>query len=119
VGPDKDIVSAYREAEREIERLVGILHSESSELERSYREVRSRYEKVIGAAEQRGYEKGLADHQLQLIALTMAAGGKLVVPNTLLFQATGQRLERYGVRDPVPAEVYEVIYDQTRPSSLS
>jgi hypothetical protein len=104
---DHGLMRAFREAEHKVEEFLGILHRESSDTERAYRSMRSRYETVIEAAEQKGYEKGLADHLFQLIAITTAVGGKIVVENQHFEEAGGLTLVRYGQEDP-RAEIYEV-----------
>lgn len=56
------LLRALRDAEDEAERAWNAVHAESVDGLRAYRSYRGRQEMAIQAAEQLGYERGLADH---------------------------------------------------------
>ena len=60
-GAERGILHALRDAERQAAEIVMRLESDGTDSGRAYRALLTRYEASVRAAEELGYERGLAD----------------------------------------------------------
>jgi hypothetical protein len=60
-GTDGGLLRAYREAESDALEAWGIIHSESADALKAWRAAEGRHAQLVTAAEQAGYDKGVAD----------------------------------------------------------
>ena len=67
-GAEGSLVSALREVERQLEEAWAAIHEESTEAARAYYNQQSRHYAQLRAAEEAGYERGLADGRAERAA---------------------------------------------------
>jgi hypothetical protein len=65
-GAERGLVMALREAEAECDRLMHLVQDECTDAAKAFHAQRCRHHRQIMAAEEAGYERGLADGRAQL-----------------------------------------------------
>lgn len=76
-GAEGGLVRALRDAEAQAASVMAQMHAESTDVHRAYAQMQSRHVGAVRAAEEAGYERGLADmrHQVEVLSRALCWHG--------------------------------------------
>lgn len=79
-GAEGGLLRSLRDAENQADEAIAAMHDESTDIAKAYHRATARHTQALQAAEEAGYEKGLADGR----ALTATTGGERLIAGRTL-----------------------------------